>query len=87
MSKDEQKILNDAAKTSRDFERKETREEAARAVADLKGKGMQVNELSGAEADRMRSKLTRVYAQIAADVGMDTWIETQNQLSKIRGQK
>ena len=87
LSKDEQKVLNDAAKLSRDFERKDTREEAAKAVADLKAKGMQVNELPRAEADRMRNKLTRVYALIAADVGMDTWIETQNQLMKIRGQK
>ncbi len=87
LSKDEQKILNDAAKTSRDFERKDTREEASRAMADLKAKGMQINELSFAEASRMRNKLTRVYASIGADVGMDTWIETQNQLMKIRGQK
>ena len=87
LSKDEQKVLNDAAKLSRDFERKDTREEASKAVADLKAKGMQVNELPRAEADRMRSKLTRVYAMIAADVGMETWIETQNQLMKIRGQK
>lgn len=87
LSKDEQKVLNDAARLSRDFERKDTREEAAKAVADLKAKGMQVNELPRAEADRMRNKLTRVYAQIAADVGMETWIETQNQLMKIRGQK
>ena len=87
LSKDEQKILNDAAVVSRDFERKDTREEAAKAVADLKAKGMAVNELPRAEADRMRNKLTRVYGLIAADVGMDTWIETQNQLAKIRGQK
>ena len=87
LSKDEQKVLNDAAKISRDFERKDTREEASKAVADLKAKGMQVNELPRAEADRMRNKLTRVYAVIAADVGMDTWIETQNQLMKLRAQK
>ena len=87
LSKDEQKVLSDAAKLSRDFERKDTREEAAKAVADLKAKGMQVNELPRAEADRMRNKLTRVYALIAADVGMDTWIETQSQLLKIRGAK
>jgi tripartite ATP-independent transporter DctP family solute receptor len=36
LSKDEQKILMDAAKASRDFERKDTREEAGRALADLK---------------------------------------------------
>jgi TRAP-type transport system periplasmic protein len=87
LSKDEQKILNDAAKTSRDFERKDTRDEASRAMADLKAKGMQINELSITEASRMRNKLTRVYALIGAEVGMDTWIETQNQLLKIRGQK
>ncbi len=87
LSKDEQKILSDAAKASRDFERKDTREEAAKAVADLKAKGMQVNELSFGEAARMRNKLTRVYALIGADVGMDLWIETQNELIKIRGKK
>src|SRR5512139_3587869 len=46
LSKDEQKVLLDAAKASRDFERKDTREEAAKALAELKAKGMQVNELS-----------------------------------------
>ncbi|MEY4344694.1 MAG: hypothetical protein RL032_526 [Pseudomonadota bacterium] len=87
LSKDEQKILQDAAKTSRDFERKDTREEASKAVADLKAKGMQVNELSPAESARMRDKLTRVYAQIGADVGMDLWNETQGELAKIRAKK
>ena len=87
LSKDEQKVLNDAAKLSRDFERTDTREEAAKAVADLKTKGMVVNELPRAEIDRMRNKLTRVYGLIAAEVGMETWVETQAQLAKIRGQK
>jgi len=87
LSRDEKKVLMDAAKASREFERKDTRDEASRAMADLKAKGMQVNELDMAEASRMRNKLTRVYAQIGASVGMDLWIETQNELMKIRGQK
>ena len=87
LSKTEQTILADAAKTSRDFERKDTRDEAAKAMADLKAKGMQINELSPAEASRMRNKLTRVYAQIGTEVGMDLWIETQNELLKIRNKK
>lgn len=87
LSKDEKKVLMDAAKASREFERKDTRDEAAKAMADLKAKGMQVNELDMAEASRMRNKLTRVYAQIGASVGMDLWIETQNELMKMRGQK
>nr|CBA33355.1 hypothetical protein Csp_B18630 [Curvibacter putative symbiont of Hydra magnipapillata] len=87
LSKDEQKILSDAAKLSRDFERKDTREEAAKAVADLKAKGMQINELSPAESARMRDKLTRVYASIGADIGMDLWNEAQAELVKIRAKK
>ena len=87
LSKDEQKVLSDAAKASRDFERKDTREEAAKAVADLKAKGMAVNEVSPQEVARMREKLTRVNAAIAANVGMDLWTETQNELARLRGGK
>ena len=85
LSKDEQKVLMDAARASREFERKDTREEAGRALADLKGKGMQINELSPAEAGRMRDKLTQVNAGIAVNVGMDLWNETQAALAKMRG--
>jgi tripartite ATP-independent transporter DctP family solute receptor len=87
LSKDEQKVLMDAAKVSREFERKDTRAEAAKAVADLKSKGMQVNEVSPAEVNRMRDKLTRVNATIATNVGMDLWNETQAELKKLRGGK
>lgn len=87
LSKDEQKVLSDAARVSRDFERKDTRAEAAKALADLKAKGMQVNELSPAESARMRDKLTRVNASIAANVGMDLWNEAQAELAKVRAKK
>lgn len=85
LSKAEQKVLMDAARASREFERKDTREEAARALADLKAKGMQVNELSAAESARMRDKLTQINAGIAVNVGMDLWNETQAALAKMRG--
>lgn len=87
LSKDEQKILQDAANASRPFERNDTRAEAAKAVAELKGKGMQINELSPAESARMRDKLTRVNASIAANVGMELWQETQAELAKLRARK
>lgn len=87
LSQDEQKVLTDAARISREFERKDTRAEAARAVADLKSKGMEVNEVSPAEVNRMRDKLTRVNATIATNVGMDLWSETQSELTKLRGGK
>ena len=84
LSKDEQKILGDAAKAARDFERKDTREEGAKALADLKAKGMQVNELPASEAGRMREKLSKVNATISAEVGQDLWKETQDALAKLR---
>jgi TRAP-type transport system periplasmic protein len=87
LSKDEQKVLMDAAKASRDFERKDTRAEAAKAMADLKARGMQVNEVSAAEVARMRDRLTRVNATIAANVGMDLWNETRDALGKLRSTK
>jgi len=87
LSKDERAVLQKAAVFSRDFERKDTREEAAKALAELKTKGMQVNELSPAEAARMRDRLTRVNASVAAHVGMELWNETQAELAKIRARK
>jgi len=87
LSKDEQKVLMDAAVKSRDFERKDTRAEADKALAELKGKGMQINQLSPAEANRMREKLTSVNAGIAANVGEDLWKETQAAVAKARGGK
>ncbi|CAG1018277.1 Solute-binding protein [Burkholderiaceae bacterium] len=87
LSAAEKKVLMDAARKSRDFERRDTREEAAKALADLKAKGMQINELSPAEAGRMRDKLTRVNASIASNVGMDLWNETQAAVAKARAAK
>jgi tripartite ATP-independent transporter DctP family solute receptor len=87
LSKDEQKVLMDAAKKSRDFERQDTRAEADKALADLKGKGMQINQLSPAEANRMREKLAAVNAGIAANVGEDLWKETQAAVAKARAGK
>jgi TRAP-type C4-dicarboxylate transport system substrate-binding protein len=87
LSKAEQKVLLDAARASREFERRDTREEAGRALAELKGKGMQINQLSPAESARMRDKLTQVNAGIAVNVGMDLWNESQAELKKLRGGK
>ena len=84
LSKAEQKVLLDAARKSRDFERQDTRDEANKALADLKGKGMQVNELSAAEASRMREKLGAVNASIAANVGEDLWKEVQGAVAAAR---
>lgn len=84
LSPAEKKVLQDAAVKSRDYERKDTRDEAAKALADLKAKGMQVTELPASEAARMRDKLGAINSSIAANVGQDLWNETQTELAKLR---
>ena len=87
LSNAEQKVLLDAAKKSRDFERQDTRAEANKALADLKGKGMQINELSPAEANRMREKLSAINASIAANVGDALWKDVQGAVAQARSAK
>ena len=87
LSKDEQQVLQKAALKSRDFERKDTREEAAKALSELQAKGMQFNKLPPAETAKLREKLTHVNASIATNVGMDLWQDTQAQLGQLRGHK
>jgi len=87
LSPAEQKVLRDAAVKSRDFERQDTRQEAAKALADLKNKGMVVNELAPAEAARMRDKLSSVHASVATAVGQDLWQQAQAELAKARAAK
>ncbi len=84
LSKDEQKVLADAARASREFERKDTRDASARALAELQEKGMVFNKIAPKETGRMREKLTSVNASIAVSVGMDLWQEAQAALSKLR---
>lgn len=80
----ERNILREAAVKSRDFERQDTRAEADRALAELRTKGMQVNELPATEVARMREQLAPVNQTIAQQVGQDLWDELQAALQAIR---
>ncbi|MHA3904547.1 TRAP transporter substrate-binding protein [Castellaniella sp. WN] len=84
LSADERDVLLKAAATSRDFERKDTRAEADKALAQLKADGMQVNEVASAEIERMRETIKPVNEQIKQNVGPAVWQAVQNQLKAIR---
>lgn len=62
----EQKLLQDAAIEARDYERVVSREVAAKAVGELKAKGMQYNEISPAELARMRAEVKPVHDKFSA---------------------
>ncbi|CAO3361174.1 TRAP transporter substrate-binding protein [Azospirillum melinis] len=84
LSADEKKILNEAAVASRDFERKDSREASAQSMAYLKEKGMQINELSPAELERMREMVKPAFDKYAADGGADVLKDLQGAISASR---
>ncbi|PWC77343.1 TRAP transporter substrate-binding protein [Azospirillum sp. TSH64] len=84
LSADEKKILNEAAVASRDFERKDSREASAQSIAYLKEKGMQINELSPAELERMREMVKPAFDKYAADGGADVLKDLQGAIAASR---
>src|SRR5918994_1060160 len=67
LSPAEQKILQEAAIEARDYQRKVSREQAQQAIADLKAKGMQVNEVPQAELARMREQTKPIAERFSAE--------------------
>lgn len=84
LSDDERDILMQAARTSRDYERKDTRDEADKALAQLKADGMQVNVVSPGDVEAMRETIAPVNDQIRQEVGDDIWQAVQNELAQLR---
>ncbi|CAO3404486.1 TRAP transporter substrate-binding protein [Azospirillum sp. 11R-A] len=84
LSADEKKILNEAAVASREFERKDSREASAQSIAYLKEKGMQINELSPAELERMREMVKPAFDKYAADGGADVLKDLQGAIAASR---
>ncbi len=66
LSPKEKQILQDAAIEARAYERQVSRADSSKALAELKAKGMQVNELPPAELARMRTLLKPVSDKFAA---------------------
>lgn len=54
LSADERKLLQAAALEARDYQRQVSREQARKALDELKAAGMQINEVAPAERERMR---------------------------------
>ncbi len=84
LSADEKKILQEAAVASRDFERSDSRAASAQSISYLKEKGMQINELSPAELDRMREMVKPAFDKYAADGGADLLKSLQAEIAKVR---
>ena len=84
LSGDEKKAVHDAAVAARDFERKDSREAAVKAVDFLKQKGMQVTVVSDKELERMREKSRPAMQKFAADGHVKLIKDLQSDLEKVR---
>jgi TRAP-type transport system periplasmic protein len=84
LSADEKKAIQESAVASRDFERKDSREAATKAVEFLKSKGMQVTVVSDKEIARMRELSKPAMQKFASDGHADLIKELQHDLDAIR---
>ena len=84
LSKDEQQALSDCAIEGRDEQRKVSRSLSDRSLANLRAKGMQVNEITPAEQQRMRDQARSVYEKHAGTIGAETVKRMQDTLAQIR---
>jgi TRAP-type transport system periplasmic protein len=83
----EQKILQDAAIEARTYERKVSREMAGKSLADLKARGMAVNDLSPAELARMREQLKPVAEKFGASYDPAFMRDFNAEMERIRARK
>ncbi len=85
LSKDEQAVLREAAIEGQKLQRATIRANDGKALAALKEKGMQVNEISATEQRRMFEKVKPVYDKNAATIGADAINVVVDALKKARG--
>ncbi|WP_434458631.1 TRAP transporter substrate-binding protein [Stutzerimonas urumqiensis] len=84
LSQTEKGILMEAAAKARDFERKDTRAEGAKALAALKEEGMKVNKISPEVTQQMREKAQPAIQSVIDRVGEDLFQEVQAELEKAK---
>ena len=85
LSPAEQGALRECAIVGRDEERRVNREYNQRSVANLKAKGMAINEISPAEMQRIRDKTKSVYDTHGKAIGDEAMTLVFGELKRIRG--
>jgi TRAP-type C4-dicarboxylate transport system substrate-binding protein len=81
----EQALLREAAIEGQKVERAANRTLNEKSLASLKTKGMQINEVSAAEQNRIRAKVASVYDKHKDSIGADAIKVVQDELKKARG--
>jgi len=84
LSADEQKALVDCSAEGQKEQRSVSRALSDKSLANLRARGMAINEISAAEQKRMRDAVKPVYERGAATIGKETIDRMQAELAKIR---
>lgn len=85
LSPQEQSTLKDCAAQGREEQRKVNREKSAESVANLKAKGMVVNEISPVEMQRIRDKSKVIYERHGKAIGDEALNLVFGELKRVRG--
>ncbi|MFV0283567.1 MAG: TRAP transporter substrate-binding protein [Castellaniella sp.] len=80
LTPDQQKILKDAAVEARTYQRKVARDQAQSAKEAMAKHGMEINEVSEAEHDRMRERVQPVWKMFIPSVGQELFDQVQAEL-------
>ena len=84
LSGDEKKILRDACAEAREYERKASRDLDVKVLAEMKAKGLIVNDISPEERGRMRDKVKPVIEKYTAVVGPDLVKQAYAEIERVR---
>ncbi|NMK47474.1 TRAP transporter substrate-binding protein [Achromobacter sp. Bel] len=84
LSPDEQKLIRQAAAASRDFERKDSRTDSAKAMTTLEQAGMKINTISPEEVARMRQKVQPVVDKYTQELGPELIKQLNDEIQKAR---
>lgn len=84
LSAEEQEILREASYEAGQYQRNLNREENQKAVDDLKAAGMQVNDISDENREKIKAAVQPVVEKFAQEIGIDLYNEMMAELEKVR---
>ncbi|SEN76587.1 TRAP transporter substrate-binding protein [Lihuaxuella thermophila] len=86
LSEEEKKILQEAAVEAGKFQREANRAQVEKSLANLKAKGMKVNEFPDEEKKKVKETIQPILDRYAKEFGPDLFEELNRELQKVRGQ-
>ncbi|PDT82556.1 TRAP transporter substrate-binding protein [Sinorhizobium sp. BJ1] len=86
LNDEEKAVLQSAATEARDFQRKVSREQDAKAIEEIKKTGMEISELSPEETQKLRDAVKPVIEKFSAEIGTETVQALFKEIAAARGQ-